>query len=95
MVNLYQYQFNLAYTDPMSGEQSNVRIKMNISKGQLDEFTAGVIALDYIGQHLFSRYLFNLLPEDRKDATELTFNRQSLELENMKQKLHELDICKL
>ena len=78
----------------MSGDQNNVRVKMNISKGELDEFTAGVIALDYIGQYLFSRYFFNLLPEDRKDATVLTFNRQSVELENMKKKLHELDICK-
>ena len=94
MVNLYQYQINLAYTDPISGDQSDVRVMIYISKGKLDEFTAGSIAGGYIGQHLFSRYFFNLLPEDRKDATVLTFNRQSVELENMKQKLHELDICK-
>ena len=94
MVNLYSYRFRLTYTDPISEQESNVRVEMNITKGALDEFTAGSIAGDYIGRHLFSRYNFNMLPNDRKDAIVLTFNRKSVELRNLKKKLLELDICK-
>ena len=93
MVNLYNYSFNLSYTNPISEQESMVQVEMNISKGALDEFTAGSIAGDYIGRHLFSRYNFNMLPNDRKDATILTFNRKSVELRNFKRKLLELDIC--
>ena len=93
MVNLYSYRFPLTYTDPISEQESIVRVEMNITKGALDEFTAGSIACDYIGRYLFSRYSFNLLPNDRKDARILTFGRKSVELENWKRKLLEVDIC--
>ena len=93
MVNLYSYRFPLTYTDPISEQESIVRVEMNITKGTLDEFTAGTIACDYIGNYLFSQYSFNLLPNDRKDATILTFSRKSVKLENWKRQLHELDRC--
>ena len=93
MVNLYHYQFTVEYTDPIGGHVSVVDVLFNVSKGALDELTAGNIAYDFVGRHLFSRYLVFLLPENRKDAIVLTFSRNSVELEEMKQKLHELDIC--
>ena len=93
MVNLYHYQFNVVYTDPMSGQENVADVQLNVSKRALEEFTAETIAHDYVGRYLFSQYLMNLLPDDRKDATVLKFSRNSVELEHMKQKLHELDIC--
>ena len=94
MVNLYHYRFTIVYTDPTNNQEHDVNIHMKISKRKMDKFTAETISYDFVGRHLFSQYLFNLLPNDRKNATVLTFNRNSDELEIMKQKLHEYDICK-
>ena len=93
MVNLYKHRSTLTYTSPRSNQDSTVHVEMNVSKGAMDEFTAGTIAADYIGKHLFSRFAFDLLPMDRKDAIVLNYNRKSFELEEMKRKLHQLDIC--
>ena len=93
MVNLYHYQFNVVYTDPMGGQETVANVHMNVSKGALAETTAETIAFDFVGRYLFSRYLVNLFPYHRRDATVLKYSRNSFELEHMKQKLHELDIC--
>lgn len=77
----------------MSGQETAADVQMNVTKRALEGLTAEIIAYDFVGRYLFSRYLMNLLPDDRKDATVLKFSRNSVELEEMKQKLHELDIC--
>ena len=90
MVKKYQYIHTIEHRDPQTGYLYDMDVQFSISKNDLDEFTTEAIAYNYIGDHLLSKYPPSLLPTDQKKAIILPYNRQSVELMDMKQKFYEL-----
>ena len=92
-MHLYRHVYSVEHRDPRTGFLYDINVDFTISNMDLDEFTTEAIVFNYVGDYLLSRYYVNLLPTDPNDAIILVYNRQSVELMDMKRKYLELVDC--
>ena len=77
----------------MTGFRADVVCDFTVSKNLIDEFTLDAIVL-FVAEEVFALYPAYGLPMDSMNSIVFNFDRKSLELKKMKDKLCELDVRK-